>query len=201
MTVPALAAAQTPPTPALAPDPNIWLEEVSSPKAMAWVEEHNKSIGPLEADPRYKGLYDEALALAAAKDRIPAPHFIHGEIYNFWQDGNHLRGYWRKTTLADYHAADPHWTTVLDIDALGKAEGKSWVFKGMDCLRPDESGCAWSCIYLSAARTRARGPRVRSRHYGSRSQRLLVCRGAKSLSGPGRTPITCWWRANGPRVT
>ncbi|HEY1878622.1 MAG TPA: prolyl oligopeptidase family serine peptidase [Caulobacteraceae bacterium] len=136
MTLPALAAAQTPPA-----DPYIWLEDVSSPKAMAWVEEHNKSVGPLEADPRYKGLYGEALALAAAKDRIPAPHFIHGEIYNFWQDGDHLRGYWRKTTLADYHAADPPWTTVLDIDSLGKAEGKSWVFKGMDCLRPDERLC------------------------------------------------------------
>ncbi|HEY1560793.1 MAG TPA: prolyl oligopeptidase family serine peptidase [Caulobacteraceae bacterium] len=130
------AHAQTPPA-----DPYIWLEEVSSPKAMAWVEEHNKSVGPLEADPRYKGLYDEALALAAAKDRIPAPHFIHGEIYNFWQDGDHLRGYWRKTTLADYRATAPNWTTVLDIDALGRAEGKSWVFKGMDCLRPDERLC------------------------------------------------------------
>jgi prolyl oligopeptidase len=136
MILPALAAAQTPPS-----DPYVWLEDVSAPKAMAWVEAHNKSVGPLEADPRYKGLYDEALALAAAKDRIPAPHFIHGAIYNFWQDGDHLRGYWRKTTLADYHAPDPHWTTVLDIDALGKALGKSLVFKGMDCLRPDERLC------------------------------------------------------------
>ncbi len=136
MTIPALAAAQTPPA-----DPYIWLEEATSPKAMAWVEEHNKSVGPLEADPRYQGLYDEALALAAAKDRIPAPHLLHGEVYNFWQDGDHLRGYWRKTTLADYRAAAPNWTTVLDIDALGKAEGKSWVSKGMDCLRPEERLC------------------------------------------------------------
>jgi prolyl oligopeptidase len=137
----AILAAMTVPAHAQPADHYIWLEEVSSPKAMAWVEEHNKSVGPLEADPRYKGLYDEALALAAAKDRIPAPHFIHGQIYNFWQDGDHLRGYWRKTTLADYRNVAPNWATVLDIDALGKAEGKSWVFKGMDCLRPDERLC------------------------------------------------------------
>ena len=136
LTSPALAAAQSPPD-----DPYIWLEDVSSPRAMAWVEQHNASAKKLEADPRYQGLYDDAFRLAAAKDRIPAPHLIHGAVYNFWQDGDHLRGYWRKTTLADYRAAQPAWTTVLDIDALGKAEGKSWVFKGMDCLRPDERLC------------------------------------------------------------
>ncbi|MGH7023183.1 MAG: prolyl oligopeptidase family serine peptidase [Caulobacteraceae bacterium] len=136
LTLPAIASAQSPP-----PDPYVWLESVSSPRAMAWVEAHNESAKKLEADPRYRGFYDEALALAAAEDRIPAPNFIHGEIYNFWQDGGHLRGYWRKTSLADYRAAAPKWTTVLDIDALGKAEGKSWVFKGMDCLRPAERLC------------------------------------------------------------
>ncbi|HEY5289944.1 MAG TPA: S9 family peptidase, partial [Caulobacteraceae bacterium] len=136
MTTPVLAAAQTPPA-----DPYIWLEEASSPRAMAWVEAHNKSIAPLEADARYRGFYDTALALAAAKDRIPAPQFLHGEIYNFWQDGDHLRGYWRKTSLSEYRAAAPKWTTVLDIDALGKTEGKSWVFKGLDCLQPQERLC------------------------------------------------------------
>ena len=105
-------------------DPYIWLEEVSSPKSMEWVEAHNAaSTKRLEADPRYKTLYDEALAIAGAKDRIPAPRFLHGAIYNFWQDPDHLRGFLRKTTLADYRMLAPNWTTVLDIDALGKAEG------------------------------------------------------------------------------
>jgi glycosyltransferase involved in cell wall biosynthesis len=104
---------------------------------MAWVEAHNATTTKaLEADRRYTVLYNEALTIAAAKDRIPDPSFLHGEIYNFWQDGDHLRGLWRKTSLADYRSDQPHWTTVLDIDALGKAEGKSWVFKGIDCLRP-----------------------------------------------------------------
>jgi len=138
-----IAALTAPPLAAAAPpdDPYIWLEEATSPRAMTWVEQHNASAKKLEADPRYQGFYDEALKLAAAKDRIPAPVFLHGAIYNFWQDGDHLRGYWRKTSLADYGAAEPAWTTVLDIDALGKAEGKSWVFKGMDCLHPDERLC------------------------------------------------------------
>jgi prolyl oligopeptidase len=109
---------------------------------MAWVEAHNAAATKaLEADPRYATLYQDALAIAGAKDRIPQPSFLRGEIYNFWQDPEHLRGIWRKTTLADYRTADPHWTTVLDIDALGKAEGKSWVMKGVECLRPQERLC------------------------------------------------------------
>jgi prolyl oligopeptidase len=123
-------------------DPYIWLEEVSSPRSMAWVEHHNEiTTNRLEADPRYARNYAEALEIAGAKDRIPQPEFLHGEIFNFWQDPEHLRGIWRKTSLADYESSQPHWTTVLDIDALNKAEGRSWVYKGADVLMPDETRC------------------------------------------------------------
>ena len=123
-------------------DPYIWLEEKDSPRAMAWVEAHNaRAVATLEADPRYKPFYDEALRIATAEDRIPMPAFRHGGIFNFWQDGEHLRGLWRRTTLADYRSEKPKWHTVLDIDALGKAEGKSWVWKGANCLLPEERLC------------------------------------------------------------
>jgi len=123
-------------------DPYIWLEEKDSPRAMAWVEAHNaRTVANLEADARYKGFYDEALAIATAEDRIPYPGFRNGGVFNFWQDGDHLRGLWRRTTLADYRGKEPHWKTVLDIDALGKAEGKSWVWKGATCLQPEERLC------------------------------------------------------------
>lgn len=123
-------------------DPYIWLEEFSSPRALEWVQTHNaQTVSRLTADPHYQGFYDDALAIAGAKDRIPQPSFLHGEIFNFWQDETHLRGIWRKTSLADYRTDSPSWTTVLDIDALGKAEGKSWVLKGIDCLEPEERRC------------------------------------------------------------
>ena len=55
-------------------DPYLWLESVDSPRAMAWVNARNAySTGVLEADPRYMTLYQEALAIAGAKDRIPQP--------------------------------------------------------------------------------------------------------------------------------
>jgi len=142
LALPAMTPAQTPAPAAEPADPYLWLEEVSSPRAMAWVESHNATATKrLEADPRYARNLAEALAIAGARDRIPQPQFLHGRIYNFWQDPAHLRGLWRKTTLADYASDDPHWTTVLDIDALNQAEGKSWVFKGADTLQPDETRC------------------------------------------------------------
>ena len=125
-----------------APDPYLWLESVDSPRAMEWVHARNTySTGVLEADKRYPQNYQDALAIAGAKDRIPTPNFTHGAVYNFWQDPDHLRGIWRKTTLESYRSATPAWTTVLDIDALGKADGKSWVWHGANCLQPDERRC------------------------------------------------------------
>jgi prolyl oligopeptidase len=123
-------------------DPYLWLEDVSSPKAMAWVEAHNaKSTAVLEADPRYQQYYNEALTLAQAQDRIPYGTFTHGQIYNFWQDADHTRGILRRTTRASYESGQPEWTTVLDLDALAKTENANWVFKGMSCARPAERRC------------------------------------------------------------
>src|SRR5690349_21640934 len=109
--IPGTAPTQVPNQTSDAADPYIWLEEVSSPRAMAWVEHHNEiTTNRLEADPRYALNYSQALEIAGAKDRIPEPEFIHGEIYNFWQDREHLRGLWRKTSLGDYNSPEPHWT-------------------------------------------------------------------------------------------
>src|SRR5580693_3963254 len=98
------AAAETP------SDPYIWLEEVDSPRAMDWVKKENdKSTMVLEKDSRYAGLYKDALAIAQDKDRIPFPVSVDGAIYNFWQDSDHVRGIWRRTTLQSYRTATPDW--------------------------------------------------------------------------------------------
>ena len=137
-----IAAMTAPVAATAAEDPYQWLEEWTTPRAMEWVNAHNEvTVKRLTNDPRYVTLYDQALAIAGAKDRIPMPSFVNGRIMNFWQDQEHLRGIWRTTTLADYRNAAPAWKTLLDIDALGKAEGKSWVFKGAQCLRPEERLC------------------------------------------------------------
>ena len=43
---------------------------------------------------------------------------------------------WRRTDLASYRAGSPQWETVLSVDALNRAEGESWVYKGHALYRP-----------------------------------------------------------------
>jgi prolyl oligopeptidase len=130
-------AAWTPP-----PDPFLWLEDVDGARAMTWVKGQNtRTLDVLEKDPRFAKLHAEALAIAEAKDRIPSPSFLSGQIYNFWQDADHVQGIWRKTGFQDYGKAEPGWSTVIDVDALSKAEGKTWVWRGANCLQPDQRLC------------------------------------------------------------
>ncbi|HEX3886505.1 MAG TPA: prolyl oligopeptidase family serine peptidase [Phenylobacterium sp.] len=123
-------------------DPFRWLEDIDSPRSMAWVEGQNaRSAKRLEGDPRYEVFRKEALAIFTAQDRIATPRFRAGGVDNFWQDATHVHGIWRHTTLASYRTANPQWRTLLDLDALSKAEGKNWIWKGADCLKPAQTLC------------------------------------------------------------
>lgn len=123
-------------------DPFGWLESQTGDRAMAWVNEQNARTLPiLQGDPHYAALYHDAYAIYTNKQRIPYPSVIDGAVYNFWQDANHQQGIWRRTTVADYAASSPHWTTVLDLDTLSKAERKTWVFRAPNCDYPREYDC------------------------------------------------------------
>ncbi len=123
-------------------DPYLWLEDVDSPRAMEWVRaENGKTLAVLEKDPRFGGIYADALAIAEAKDRIPAPDLLGGQVLNFWQDADHVHGIWRRTTLDGYQGDSPSWTTVLDLDALSRDEHANWFWKGAESDEPAERRC------------------------------------------------------------
>ncbi|KAK0332164.1 hypothetical protein LTR94_025994, partial [Friedmanniomyces endolithicus] len=125
-----------------AADDHLALEQVDGAQAMAFVaEENRKSLAALTQDRRYETYRQEAEAILTATDRIPAPAFLGDGVGNFWQDGANPKGIWRRTSLESYRTSQPRWETLLDIDALAKAEGRDWVFKGADCLAPDETRC------------------------------------------------------------
>jgi len=137
-----LIAAMAPTMACAQPDPFLWLEDVNGPRAMDWVKQQDaQSLGVLQADPRYKPFFDEALALTQARDRVPLPSQINGGVFNFWQDADHVRGIWRRTSLQGYRTPAPNWVTVLDVDALAKAEHANWVFRGETCAEPEEARC------------------------------------------------------------
>ncbi len=141
----ARAIAQTAEVPTADDDPYIWLEDKDGSRAMQWVEAENaRTLPRLQSDPRYTDFYNSAYAIQAATDRIPEPGLVHDRILNFWRDAAHPHGLLRWTTISDYRSPNPHWTTLLDVDALGKAEGKTWVWKGYNCLKPDERRCLFA---------------------------------------------------------
>jgi prolyl oligopeptidase len=124
------------------PDPFAWLEDVEGEKALAWAKEQNaKTLPELTSRPEYKAVYAKALSILDSKDKIPVPALYGTTVYNFWKDEKHERGIWRRTTLDSYRTASPAWETVIDVDALAKAENTPWDFKGADCLPPDFRRC------------------------------------------------------------
>ena len=121
---------------------HLYLEEVLGEKAISEVKVWNeRTLSRLTGDPRFAVLEGQALEILNSKDKIPYVSYRNGETHNFWQDAQAVRGVWRKATLESYLSSGPKWETVLDIDALAKAEGKNWVYKGNSCLSPDYENC------------------------------------------------------------
>lgn len=123
-------------------DPFLWLEQVEGERALKWVHERNSEcFDELETDELYEVFLSQAEKLLNAKDRIPYGSIRGKHIYNFWQDAEHVRGIIRRTTPESYRLAEPEWETVLDIDALAKAENENWVYKGISWLTPNYKLC------------------------------------------------------------
>jgi prolyl oligopeptidase len=123
-------------------DPYLWLEDVQGDKALSWVRERNvTSTGLLQAAPVFAENRAKVQAVLDNRDQIPGFSRRGQFFYNFWRDAQNPRGVWRRTTLDEYRKTKPQWDVLLDLDALGKAEGENWVWAGADCLAPDYNRC------------------------------------------------------------
>lgn len=128
--------------PAMADDPYQWLEDVTGDKPLEWVRAQNaKTDAALAASAGFKAMEAGIREVLDSDAKIPGVQKIGDYYYNFWKDRDHERGIWRRTTLEEYRKADPAWETVLDLDALNRAEGENWVWHGADCLRPAYERC------------------------------------------------------------
>jgi len=124
------------------PDNYSWLEDIHGERQMTWVKAENaRTAAVLEKDSHFAPLEAAALKVLESPDRLPDPQFRNGVVYNTWRDAEHVRGIVRRTTLKDYLTAEPKWETVLDYDALSKADNQSWVGKGLECLHPEDELC------------------------------------------------------------
>ena len=132
-------AAAAPP----AADPNLYLEQIDGARALAKVKGWNAAtLAVLEKQPGFADYRAKALALLSTNQKIAEPDRILGnKVLNFWQDEQHPRGIWRVSPLAAFASGHPQWRTLIDIDAMSKADDKKWVFKGATCLSPAYVDC------------------------------------------------------------
>ena len=124
-------------------DPYLWLEDIQGERAIAQVKQWNaETEAELTAIPGFEDHKARALKLLNDPNQIAAPSQVIGDLVaNHWVDADHKRGLWRVSPLDAYLARKPVWRTLIDVDALGKAEGKSWVWHGASCLPPEYRRC------------------------------------------------------------
>ncbi len=123
-------------------DPQGWLEEIDGARQLDWVRERNAETVKKYADTaEFKQLDARILEVLDSNARIPFVTKIGDRYYNFWRDKEHPRGLWRRTSPAEYRKDQPTWETVIDLDALAKAENENWVWHGTECLKPDNRRC------------------------------------------------------------
>lgn len=119
-------------------DDFIWLEGLRNEKALEWAHEQNAiTLAAFTQGSEFTPLREKVLQGLNSPEQIPVVSKCGNDWYNFWQDAQNPKGLLRRTTLDEFRKPQPKWETVLDIDALGKAEGKDWVYHGVFALKPD----------------------------------------------------------------
>ena len=124
-------------------DAYLWLEDIEGTKALDWVQRENAATDQLILGrPGFEADRKRARDILDDDRQIAMPGEVMGDmITNFWRDAANPRGLWRQSPLDAYLAGKPVWTTLIDVDALGKAEKQSWVWHGADCLAPAYTRC------------------------------------------------------------
>nr|WP_231123010.1 prolyl oligopeptidase family protein [Mycobacterium asiaticum] len=120
-----------------AEDPYLWLEDVTGDEALDWVRARNEPTKAKFCDDAFETMRVQALEVLDTDARIPYVRRRGEYLYDFWRDANNPRGLWRRTTLESYRTDSPDWDILIDVDELGRADGKNWVWAGADVLEPE----------------------------------------------------------------
>lgn len=116
-------------------DPFIHLEELTD-DTFTWAQERSNESLATFAGKRFERHLKEADSIMSAKDKLVVGTRRGNYVYDFYADGAHPRGLWRRTPKEDYDAykdesTAPTWEILLDIGKLGAEEKQPWVYGGM----------------------------------------------------------------------
>ncbi len=119
-------------------DPFLPLESLDDPAASAWVEAQNvRTRAAWQGGARFEALQKCLAQAYLPRERPVIPSRWQQWAYDLWEDEDNPKGIWRRALWADWRAHRAQWQTLIDFDALGKAEGVPWVCAGIDILYPD----------------------------------------------------------------
>ncbi|MBT1003586.1 prolyl oligopeptidase family serine peptidase [Paenarthrobacter sp. DKR-5] len=130
-------------------DEFLWLEDIHGAEQLAWVREQNSRTEALLVSAKYRRMEASVLEVLDSSDRIPMATKRGDWYYNFWRDEANPRGLWRRTGWDSYRQETPEWDVLLDLDELGRSEGRDWVFAGAQLLRPADGGREYRRALLS----------------------------------------------------
>jgi prolyl oligopeptidase len=143
------------------------LEALDDAQALDWVTQRSEATVARLSGERFERLRADALEVFDADTRIPGVSRDGEYLYNFWRDGSHPRGVWRRTTLEEYRKDSPQWDVIIDLDALADAEGENWVWGGGGVNAP---GYTRALIFLS----RGGGDATVVREFDMATRRFVV---------------------------
>ena len=119
-------------------DEFLWLEDIYGDRQLDWVRAQNAKTEALLSGTDFERTEERLLEVLDSTDRIPMVAKRGDWYYNFWRDGGHPKGLWRRTTWESYVGPDTEWEILLDLDALSAEEGTEWVWGGARFLRPED---------------------------------------------------------------
>ena len=115
-----------------------WLDDIAVERALSWARERSAETESLfDGDASRDELERDIRAALDTDARIPYPVRRGEHLYNFWRDGDHPRGLWRRTSPESFLSGAAEWEVLLDVGALAASESENWVWKGAQCRYPD----------------------------------------------------------------
>ncbi len=123
-------------------DEFLWLENIESNQSLDWVKAQNiKTAEKYSHQSIFKKVKKDVSFILGADDRIFYVKIVGEYVYNYLQTPKSPKGMYRRASFKSYVAKNPMWETIIDIDKLSIDEKENWVWKGADCLKPDNRRC------------------------------------------------------------
>ncbi len=117
-------------------DKYLWLEDLNSAQAKAWVDQANsKAEIYFENNKFFDGDKNDYEAVLLAEDQLPKIQLHDGWIYETHQNRHQKQGLFRRLQLTGFVTGSKNWHALLDLDELSQIEKTNWVLNRVQFLK------------------------------------------------------------------